>query len=191
MKKILIIIGMLFLTGCSSSSNDVYQIEMLTSISDEPIIIELYEEVAPDTVNNFVSLAEDNFFDDLVFHRVVEDFVIQGGGFTEDGTHKETDPIKGEFTLNGITNDFKHERGVISMARTDDKNSASSQFFICLTTEKCSQLDNSYAAFGKVISGLEVVDLIGDLEVIEGTDEPEEKVKIISTKVTLIEEKEE
>lgn len=121
---------------------------------------ELYPDVAPITVENFVSLIERNFFDGLIFHRVIPGFMIQGGGFTADGQHKETDSIKGEFDGNGVTNPLKHTRGVLSMARTMFPNSASSQFFIM--HEDAPHLDGQYAAFGKVTEGIEVVDEIAE-----------------------------
>ena len=92
---------------------------------------ELYPDVAPITVENFVSLIERNFFDGLIFHRVIPGFMIQGGGFTADGQHKETDSIKGEFDGNGVTNPLKHTRGVLSMARTMFPNSASASSSLC------------------------------------------------------------
>ena len=105
---------------------------------------ELYPDVAPITVENFVSLIERNFFDGLIFHRVIPGFMIQGGGFTADGQHKETDSIKGEFDGNGVTNPLKH----------------TSQFFIM--HEDAPHLDGQYAAFGKVTDGIEVVDEIAE-----------------------------
>lgn len=119
---------------------------------------ELYPDVAPITVENFVKLIENKFFDGLVFHRVIEGFMIQGGGFDAVGNHKETDSIKGEFDANGVKNDLKHTRGVLSMARTMFPNSASSQFFIM--HQNAPHLDGQYAAFGKITEGLEVVDEI-------------------------------
>ena len=107
-----------------------------------------------------VALIERNFFDGLIFHRVIPGFMIQGGGFTADGQHKETDSIKGEFDGNGVTNPLKHTRGVLSMARTMFPNSASSQFFIM--HEDAPHLDGQYAAFGKVTDGIEVVDEIAE-----------------------------
>ena len=123
---------------------------------------ELYPEVAPITVENFVKLIEDDFFAGLVFHRVIYGFMIQGGGFTKDGAHKETASIKGEFNSNGVKNDLKHERGVLSMARTMFPNSASSQFFIM--HQNAPHLDGEYAAFGKVTEGNEVVDAIAECD---------------------------
>ena len=114
--------------------------------------LELYKDIAPKTVDNFLKLIDEKFFDGLCFHRVIEDFMIQGGGFTFDGklipkNAKET--IKGEFHANGFPNDLKHTAGVISMARTMFPNSASSQFFICVTDTP--HLDGQYAGFGKTI----------------------------------------
>ena len=119
---------------------------------------ELYPEVAPITVENFVKLINEKFFDGLVFHRVIEGFMIQGGGFDAVGKHKEADSIKGEFDANGVKNELKHTRGVLSMARTSFPNSASSQFFIM--HKDSPHLDGQYAAFGKVTEGLEVIDKI-------------------------------
>lgn len=121
---------------------------------------ELYPEIAPVTVENFVKLIEDNFFEGLIFHRVIPGFMIQGGGFTADGSHKEAASIKGEFDSNGFKNELKHERGVLSMARTMFPNSASSQFFIM--HEDAPHLDGQYAAFGRVTDGMDVVDEIAE-----------------------------
>ena len=103
------------------------EIEMMCG---DIIKAELYPDVAPITVENFVKLINENFFDGLIFHRVIRGFMIQGGGYDENGNHKEAQSIKGEFTANGVTNNLKHTRGVLSMARTMFPNSASSQFFI-------------------------------------------------------------
>lgn len=119
---------------------------------------ELYPEIAPETVGNFVNLINRKFFDGLIFHRVIKGFMIQGGGYDEKGNHKEAASIKGEFTKNGFTNNLKHTRGVLSMARTSFPNSASSQFFIM--HEDAPHLDGQYAAFGKITEGLDVVDKI-------------------------------
>lgn len=119
---------------------------------------ELYPDVAPITVENFVKLIGENFFDGLVFHRVIEGFMIQGGGFDAVGNHKDAESIKGEFMSNGVRNMLKHERGVLSMARTMFPNSASSQFFIM--HKDAPHLDGQYAAFGKVTDGMDVVDAI-------------------------------
>ncbi len=122
------------------------------------ITAELYPETAPKTVENFLKLVDEDFFAGLIFHRVIPGFMIQGGGFYADMSHKEADSIKGEFTSNGFKNDLKHTRGVLSMARTMVPDSASSQFFIM--TDDAPHLDGEYAAFGKVTSGMEAVDKI-------------------------------
>ena len=122
------------------------------------IVVELNPTAAPITVKNFQTLVSEDFYDGLIFHRVIEGFMIQGGGFTESNSHKESASIKGEFSANGVKNDLKHTRGVISMARTNDMNSASSQFFIC--QEDYDYGNGNYAAFGKVVKGIKVVDAI-------------------------------
>jgi len=122
------------------------------------IHLELDADAAPRTVNNFVRLAKRGFYDGLTFHRIIDGFMIQGGDPDADGTGGSKREIKGEFSSNGFDNPLKHERGVISMARGNDPDSASSQFFIVQTTS--SHLDGDYAAFGKVTSGMEIVDQI-------------------------------
>ena len=119
---------------------------------------ELYPDVAPIMVENFMNLVRAKFFDGLIFHRVIPGFMIQGGGYTPDFEQKEAKSIKGEFRANGFKNDLKHEKGVLSMARTSAPNSASSQFFIMHA--RAPHLDGQYAAFGKVYEGLDVVDKI-------------------------------
>lgn len=119
--------------------------------------IELYPEFAPATVANFLKLVNDGFYDGLTFHRVVDNFMAQGGDPEGTGMGGSAETIKGEFASNGFTqNTLSHERGVISMARSMMKDSASSQFFICYGD--CSFLDGDYAAFGKVVEGMDVVD---------------------------------
>ena len=122
------------------------------------IKLELYPEKAPKTVANFEKLAKEGFYDGLTFHRVISGFMIQGGDPMGNGMGGSEENIPGEFAANGFDNPIRHERGVISMARAQDPNSASSQFFIMHA--KASHLDGSYAAFGHVISGMEVVDAI-------------------------------
>lgn len=119
---------------------------------------ELYPEVAPNTVNNFISLVKSGFYDGLIFHRVIPDFMIQGGDPAGNGTGGPGWSIRGEFSRNGFQNDLKHDRGVLSMARSMLPNSAGSQFFIMVA--KAPHLDGQYAAFGKVTSGMEVADAI-------------------------------
>lgn len=123
---------------------------------------ELYPETAPITVKNFEKLINENFFDGLIFHRVIEGFMIQGGGMDVNGVQKKADAIKGEFDSNGVPNPLKHDRGVLSMARTMFPNSASSQFFIM--HKNSPHLDGQYAAFGKVTKGMEVVDAIAETQ---------------------------
>ena len=124
---------------------------------------ELYPDKAPNTVKNFLSLIEKDFFSGMIFHRVIRGFMIQGGGFDEGFQQKRADAIKGEFIANGfMQNDLRHTRGVLSMARTSDPNSASSQFFIM--HKDSPHLDAQYAGFGKVIEGLEVIDLIAGVK---------------------------
>ena len=119
---------------------------------------ELYPNLAPKTVENFVKLAKDNFYNGLIFHRVIEGFMIQGGGYDTNLNPKETEAIEGEFEANGFKNPLKHTKGVLSMARTQDPNSASSQFFIM--QETAPHLDGQYAAFGRITEGLEYIDEI-------------------------------
>lgn len=121
---------------------------------------ELYPEVAPITVKNFVGLIQDHFYDGLIFHRVIPGFTIQGGGMDATMKGKECPAIQGEFKSNGFNNELLHTRGVLSMARTMIKDSASSQFFIM--HEDAPHLDGEYAAFGKITEGLEVVDEIAN-----------------------------
>lgn len=123
---------------------------------------ELYPETAPITVENFVKLINESFFDGLVFHRVISGFMIQGGGMDAAGAQKHAESIKGEFEANGVKNDLKHTRGVLSMARTMFPNSASSQFFIM--HKDAPHLDGQYAAFGKVTDGMDVVDEIAECD---------------------------
>ena len=160
MKKIITILlsaMMLFsVTSCGKSKAPVnFIIEME---SGETMKGELYPDVAPITVENFVKLCNENFYEGLIFHRVIPGFMIQGGGMDAEMMPKEADAIKGEFTSNGVKNDLKHTRGVLSMARTNVPNSASSQFFIM--HKDSPHLDGQYAAFGKVTEGLDVVDKI-------------------------------
>ncbi|RKI67982.1 peptidylprolyl isomerase [bacterium 1xD42-67] len=119
---------------------------------------ELYPKVAPNSVNNFISLIKKGFYDGLIFHRVIPGFMIQGGCPQGTGIGGPGYSIKGEFAQNGFPNDLVHDRGVLSMARTRDPDSAGSQFFIMV--DKASNLDGSYAAFGRVIEGMEVADAI-------------------------------
>ena len=122
------------------------------------ITVELDADTAPITVTNFVNLAKDGFYDNLTFHRIMDGFMIQGGDPNGDGTGGADQTIKGEFSSNGVENEISHTRGTISMARAQDPDSASSQFFI--VQEESDYLDGNYAAFGHVTSGMEIVDQI-------------------------------
>ena len=124
---------------------------------------ELYPKLAPKTVENFLKLIEEKFFDGLIFHRVIKGFMIQGGGYNVQFEHKEAPSIKGEFAANGwVQNDLKHTAGVLSMARTSDPDSASSQFFIM--HKDSPHLDAQYAGFGLVAEGLDVLDKIASVK---------------------------
>ena len=136
-------------------SNPIVTIEMENG---DIIKAELYPEVAPNTVNNFISLVKNKFYDGIIFHRVIRSFMIQGGDPQGVGIGGPGYSIKGEFKMNGVANDLKHTRGVLSMARAMAPNSAGSQFFIM--HEDAPHLDGQYAAFGKVIEGMENVDKI-------------------------------
>ena len=140
-------------------------------------------EAAPITVENFVKLAKDGFYNGLIFHRVIEGFMIQGGDPMGTGMGGAKEKIKGEFLANGVRNDLKHTRGVISMARSAMPNSASSQFFIM--HQDAPHLDGQYAAFGKVVEGMDVVDEIAAVDV-NFNDKP--LVDQVMKKVTLIED---
>ena len=136
-------------------------IEIVIKMKDGGVIkAELYPNIAPITVANFLNLVDQKFFDGLIFHRVIAGFMIQGGGYAENMNHNDAESIKGEFDANGFKNDLKHERGVLSMARTSFPNSASSQFFIM--HKDSPHLDGKYAAFGKVTEGMDVVDRIAN-----------------------------
>lgn len=138
------------------------------------IDVELYPEIAPVTVENFLKLIDENFYENSSFHRIIKGFMIQGGM-----QKKPAYPIYGEFKANGFKNDLKHVRGVISMARTSDPNSANSQFFIM--HQDSSHLDSHYAAFGKVIEGIEVVDKIAKVST-DHLDAPLQKIVINNIK---------
>lgn len=141
---------------------------------------ELYPDMAPNTVNNFISLINNGFYDGLIFHRVIKDFVIQGGCPEGSGMGGPGYSIKGEFSGNGISNDLKHTKGVLSMARAQNMNSGGSQFFIMHAD--MVHLDNQYAGFGKVIEGMDVVDDIACSQV-DYSDKPVENV--VMKKVTV------
>ncbi len=141
---------------------------------------ELYPEIAPNTVNNFISLIKKGYYDGLIFHRVIRGFMIQGGCPLGEGTGNPGYSIKGEFANNGFKNDLAHTPGVLSMARSMMPNSAGSQFFIM--HKNSPHLDGEYAAFGKVIEGLDIVDKIADTAT-DYSDRPLDEQKIASVTV--------
>ena len=142
---------------------------------------ELYPEIAPNTVNNFIALANSGFYDGVVFHRVIPGFMIQGGDPSGNGTGGPGWHIKGEFLQNGVNNPIKHTRGVISMARAMDPNSAGSQFFIM--HQDAPHLDGQYAAFGHVVSGMDAVDEIAAVAT-DWNDKP--RTPVVMEKVEVI-----
>lgn len=184
-----ILAGALALVGCSSNNNNVDEVR--TPPKELPVAtiefkdfgsvdIELYPHIAPNTVNNFISLANSGFYDGLTFHRIIKDFMIQGGDPDGTGMGGPGYSIKGEFTNNKFENDLAHTEGVISMARSQSKNSAGSQFFI--VTKDAPHLDGQYASFGKVINGMDIIHEIENVET-DGNDKPIKNVIIESVKV--------
>ncbi|MCK0470222.1 peptidylprolyl isomerase [Alkalihalobacillus sp. APA_J-10(15)] len=174
--RVLMIIFLLFLVGCGTSNEPHSHDKSITgdwSDEDNPIVtiemetggevvIELYPEVAPNTVANFIALVESGFYDGLIFHRVIPGFMIQGGDPEGTGMGGSGYSIEGEFSSNGFENELVHERGVISMARSQHPDSAGSQFFIMV--DQADHLDGDYAGFGQVISGMDIVDQIVAVE---------------------------
>ncbi|MDD3306045.1 MAG: peptidylprolyl isomerase [Acetobacterium sp.] len=163
----------------SETANPIVKIEMANGQTME---VELYPEVAPITVENFVTLVNDGFYNGLIFHRVIPGFMIQGGCPQGSGMGGPGHTIKGEFTSNGVVNDLKHVKGVISMARSGMPDSAGSQFFIMV--DDAPFLDGQYAAFGKVISGIETADAIVAVDR-DRSDKPREdqvikKIEVVS-----------
>ena len=154
----------------------------ITMTNGDVMKAELYPEIAPNTVNNFISLVQKGFYDGLIFHRVISGFMIQGGDPQGTGMGGPGYSIKGEFAMNGVRNDLKHTRGVLSMARSMMPNSAGSQFFIM--NANAPHLDGQYAAFGKVVEGLDVVDKIASVRT-GWQDKPVEEQKIQSMTVEL------
>lgn len=161
----------------ASNPNVIFEME-----NGDIIKAELYPEIAPNTVNNYISLVKDGFYNGLIFHRVINGFMIQGGCPDGNGMGGPGYSIAGEFTSNGFTNNLKHEPGVLSMARSMSPNSAGSQFFIM--HKNSPHLDGSYAAFGKVIEGLEIVNKIAEVQV-DYSDRPTEPQVIKSVTVEL------
>ena len=170
LKVLLVLMTVVSLVGCSSSKTTEktkktktlkgnYQVEI--KIKDYgTIYAEIDADTAPITVTNFVNLCKNHFYDGLTFHRIIKDFMIQGGDPNGDGTGGSKETIKGEFSDNGVENPLKHTRGALSMARSQDNDSASSQFFIVQKT--ASHLDGQYAVFGYVYEGMDIVDKICD-----------------------------
>ena len=166
-----------FMKGKKMSKNPITTITME---NEKSITIELYPEIAPNTVNNFISLIKKKFYDGLSFHRVITDFMIQGGCPKGTGTGDPGYKIKGEFLLNGFKNDLNHKEGVISMARSSEPNSAGSQFFIM--HKDAQHLDGNYAAFGRVIEGIDEVDRIANAKK-DRNDKPLVPEKILKVTV--------
>ncbi len=160
-----------------AEKNPIVTIEME---SGDKIQVELYPEVAPNTVNNFISLVKKGYYNGLIFHRVIKGFMIQGGCPEGSGMGGPGYSIKGEFAQNGFGNDLKHTEGVISMARSMAPNSAGSQFFIM--HKNSPHLDGAYAAFGKVVEGMDVVNKIADTKT-DYSDRPRETQRMKSVTV--------
>ncbi len=162
------------MTGCGkkdtaeSTAETTAPAVVSNTASDNSFIITLYPDVAPITCENFENLVSQGFYNGLTFHRVIEGFMAQGGDPQGTGMGGSDQTIKGEFSVNGVENTLSHQRGVVSMARSMDYDSASSQFFICYAD--CSSLDGSYAAFGEVTEGMEVVDSFLQVERAMGGD---------------------
>lgn len=185
MKKIIILfVSLILLTGCGENTqNPIVTME----IEDYgTITIELYPDMAPNTVANFVNLIEEGFYDGLTFHRSVPGFVLQGGDPNGDGTGGPGYTIKGEFSSNGYTkNTLSHTRGVISMARSRDNDSAGSQFFIVLDDSATYSLDGLYAGFGRVTEGMDIIDEIVANEEIADDTTGALAENVVITKVTV------
>ncbi len=171
---VLVMAIMLVLVGCNNNvdiddkQNNVVTknpVATMTMENGDVVKIELYPEVAPESVKNFISLANSGFYNGLVFHRVIPGFMAQGGDPLGNGTGGPGYSIYGEFEANGFTNELSHEVGVISMARSNDYNSAGSQFFIVTDDNAKESLDGQYAAFGKVIEGMDYVYTVVNSEV--------------------------
>ena len=146
------------------------------STSHGEMTVELWNDVAPGHVDNFLKLGRSGFYDNLMFHRIVPDFVIQGGCPNGDGTGGPGWMVKAEF------NDRQHVPGTLSMARSGDPDSGGSQFFICLTRERCRHLDGEYTAFGQVTAGMDVVEALGGVEVDERTGRPKDPPKLLGVR---------
>ena len=170
-----------------NTSSEIQKVQIEMDNGDK-MVFELYPQYAPETVNNFIKLAESGFYDGLTFHRIVKGFMIQGGDPKGDGTGGADQTIKGEFASNGFTqNTLSHTKGVISMARSQENDSASSQFFIMNNDEP--GLDGNYAAFGKLVEGEDVLDKLSNttVQINEYTGEQSQPVeKVVIKKVTVL-----
>lgn len=160
------------LTACGDKGDSSSQTS--AADTDKKFVITLYANDAPITCENFEKLVKEKFYDGLTFHRVVDGFMAQGGDPNGDGTGGSKETIKGEFSANGVENSLSHTRGVVSMARANDMDSASSQFFICYS-DKDTFLDGQYAAFGMVTEGMDVVDDFLKVERTTGSDNAQSK----------------
>lgn len=160
----------------TGEETDTVKIEMTDG---SVILIELYPDIAPATVANFKKLVSEKFYDGIIFHRVISGFMIQGGDPTGTGTGGSKETVKGEFGTNGFNNTLSHTRGVVSMARTNAPDSASSQFFICHADSVF--LDGQYAAFGKVIAGMDTVDKIAATPT-DSSDRPKQEQRMQSVR---------
>ncbi|MDR1712706.1 MAG: peptidylprolyl isomerase [Coriobacteriales bacterium] len=149
------------------------------------IVLELDREAAPVTVDNFIALVNSGFYDGLVFHRIIDGFMIQGGAFDASGAQHPASTITGEFAANGWENPIKHAPGVVSMARSNDNNSASSQFFICDNDSNVAYLDGNYAAFGYVVEGMDVVERISQLPT-DANDYPQDPAAATITSIRIV-----
>ena len=147
------------------------------------VVIELYPDIAPNTVNSFISLIKRGYYDNNTFHRLVPGFVLQGGDRTGTGTGGPGYVIKGEFTNNGFQNDLKHEKGILSMARSSSPDSAGGQFFIMLGTSE--NLDGNYAAFGKVIDGMDIVEKIEKEEKVSDSSSGKLETNLVLSKTVV------
>lgn len=197
---LLCLIFILFITGCKETNHtegtldkisyketsDVTNYIKIEMTTGDIMLAELYPDIAPKTVENFQSLISEKFYDNLIFHRVIKDFMIQGGDPEGDGYGGSSKNIEGEFKSNNFENNLDHERGVLSMARGEDPNSASSQFFIVHQTSP--HLNGDYAAFGKLIAGFKTLDKIANTKT-DANDKPTVAQRIKSIRFITIDEK--
>ena len=186
------VMTMSVLTSCGKDADDEKSSKKTAGKkTDKSFVITLYDEYAPITCENFENLVKQGFYDGLTFHRVVDDFMAQGGDPKGDGTGGSDKTIKGEFASNGVENNLSHKRGIVSMARSGDPDSASSQFFICYS-DKDTFLDGNYASFGEVTEGMDIVDQFLKVEREMGSDNAISKPKtpITITKAEMIDDDE-